>query len=171
MNNGRVFTPVVAGLIIGVICVVTAILLAATGGVMAGGIGVIQFLVIIIMLVIFIQRYGKAADYSKSFGDLFGYGFKATALITLISLLYLIVYLTANPEVKTILMEETRKQMLAGGSNPDEIKKNLEITSEYFMISAVGSSMFLIVLVGTLGSLAGAGTTRKPPRNSNAIQP
>ena len=50
------------------------------------------------LLVYFILEFGKQQEYTKSFGELFSYGFKATAFTTLILTAFMIIYSFAFPD-------------------------------------------------------------------------
>ena len=63
------------------------------------------------LLVYFILEFGKQNDYTKSFGELFSFGFKATAFTTLILTAFMIIYSFVFPDAADKAMEIAREQM------------------------------------------------------------
>ena len=162
MNN-KPFSPAVAGLIIAGVAVVFSLLANLLGGANEAGLGIFQYLIIIIMLVILVHQFGKKSNYHKTFGELFGYGFKATAIYTLVFICFLVLYLMLNPEIKQKSLDAARLEMEKGGSSTADIDKAMAIANDYFYIGVGGLTMFFLVLVGTVGSLLGATITKKIP--------
>ncbi|MGZ8537043.1 MAG: hypothetical protein ACXWV9_02215, partial [Flavisolibacter sp.] len=94
---------------------------------------------------------------------LFGYGFKATAIYTLIFICFLVLYLLLNPEIKQKSLDAARIEMEKKGNTDVDIEKAMAIANDYFYIGVGGLTMFFLVLVGTIGSLIGAAVTKKIP--------
>jgi|SRR5688572_33210788 len=162
MNN-KPFSPAIAGLIIAGVAVVFSLLANLLGGANEAGLGIFQYLIIIIMLVILVHQFGKKSNYHKTFGELFGYGFKATAIYTLVFICFLVIYLLLNPGIKQELLDAARLEMEKSGNSAADIDKAMAIANNYFYIGVGGSTMFFLVLVGTVGSLLGATITKKIP--------
>jgi len=166
MEEGKPISHIVAGLLIALIVVVLSIVIGLVGG---GGIGPsggwISFLIIIIGLIFFIQHFGKTKNNEVSFGALFSYGFKATTMIVLLNVVYLLILSFAAPELKQQGLEATRQGLEQQKLTSEEMNKMMEMTNKYFWIILIGTSMFLIAVFGAIGSLLGAAITKKPTKN------
>lgn len=157
---------IVAGLLIAAIIVVFAIITNFLGLAQQQAIGLIQYLIIVIGLVYFINQYGKANNYYKGFGDLFAYGFKSTAVFTLIFVIFIVLFFALFPDLKEKTFDIARKQMEANNKlTDDQIDQAMKISRKFFWIGVVGGSIFVLILVGAIGSLIGAAVTKKRPYN------
>ena len=163
MEQNKAISPIVAGVIIAGVSIVFSLITSLAGNTNEAGVGLVQYLIIIVTLAILINMYGKANNFHKSFGDLFAYGFKATAIYTLAFLIFLVIFLSLQPDVKEKSLETVRTEMEKKGSSDSEIENTLEIARKYFWVSVVGATMFFLVLVGAIGSLLGAAITKKRP--------
>ena len=166
MEQRKPISHITAGLLIASLIVVFAIITNFLGLTGNQGLGFLQYVIIIGGLIFFINQYGKAHDYRLTFGNLFSYGFKATAVFTILFVAFLIVFFLLFPELKEKTFEEMRKQM---ENNPavsdDDVDKAIDFTRRFFWVGVVGSSMFFMILIGAIGSLIGAAVTKKQPKN------
>ena len=159
-------SPLIAGLLIAGVIILFAVLSVVTGSSTTGGLGFLQYLLVIIALIFLISMYAKAHNNTKTFGELFGYGFKTTTIYTLVFLVFLGIYLASTPEIKEKSLEAAREEMEKQGRKESEIEQGMAIADKFFWIAVIGGTMFFLVLVGTVGSLIGAAIPKK-----NAIQP
>ena len=122
--------------------------------------------IIIVGLVFFIQKYGKAVSHQASFGDYFNYGFKATTMVVLLYVAYLLALSLAMPDIKKSVLEATKleleRQKTLGEADRT---KALEMTDKYFWMVLIGTSVFILATIGAIGSLIGAAITKKLPKN------
>jgi len=167
MEQKKPISHITAGLLIAAILIVFSIVMSFFNGSAAKpGSGWISYLVIIGGLVLFIYLYGNARNNQVSFGDLFSYGFKATAMMTLIFVIFLIILSFTFPEFKEKAMEAARAEMERQGRMSDsDIDKGMNIMQKYFWVFAIGGSMLAFIIVGAIGSLIGAAVTPKRPYN------
>lgn len=165
MEGKKPISHIIAGLLIAAAVILFSVVmtLASGGGDPRGG--WLTYLIIIIGLVLFIRQYGKATDYTASFGELFSYGFKATTMIVLLFVIFLLVLSYVQPEIKETVMDATRLEFERQNLTDTEIDKMMEMTSNYFWIILIGTSIFFLALVGAIGSLIGAALTKKQPKN------
>ena len=160
---------IVAGLLIALAVVMVSIILSFIGGASAGaGGGWLTFLIIIAGLVFFVQRYGRDIDYQATFGDYFNYGFKATTMIVLLYVVYLVVLSLAVPDVKQMALDGTRAQLERAKATDAEIDKVMGLTSRNFWVLLIGTSVFFFAFIGAIGSLIGAAITKKEPKDSSS---
>lgn len=116
------------------------------------------------LLIFFIVKYSNDLDNNVTFGKCFSYGFKATAVMTLIVFVFSLVFILMTPAFK----EEFSAKMA------EEFAKNPEVSEEqqeqlvagmnkFFMISILGGGVFMNLLVGAVASLIGAAVAKKNP--------
>jgi TRAP-type mannitol/chloroaromatic compound transport system permease large subunit len=166
MREGKPISHITAGLIIAAAIIILSVVMSIAGAGNDPGGGSISYIVMILGLVLFIRQHGKATDYTQSFGELFSYGFKATTMVILIFVVFLIAMSYIQPELKQKVMEATRLELEKRKNFTDtEIDRMMDMTSRYFWIVLIGTSMFFLALVGAVGSLIGAAVTKKRSNN------
>src|SRR5687768_17284290 len=111
MEPKKPLSHVVAGLLIaGIVIVLSMAMMLFTKSTSNPGSGGITYLVIIAGLILFINLYAKAKDNFVSFGELFSYGFKATAVYTVIFIGFLLLFSVLFPDFKTNAIEAVRTE-------------------------------------------------------------
>jgi NADH:ubiquinone oxidoreductase subunit 6 (subunit J) len=162
MEQRKPIGHVVAGLIIGGALVLLSLVFSGDGGMASGW---LPILMAIGGLVLFIYLYGKANNNQKTFGELFSYGFKATAVLTLILVVFIIMTALLFPEMKTKVMEMSRLEMEKQNKlSDDEIDSAVNMLDKYYWAFAIGGTMLMYVILGAIGSLIGAAVTPKRPK-------
>lgn len=166
MEQKKPVSHIVAGLIIAAVIVIYSILLNFLGLSQNQSLGWLAYLLLIGGLIFFVNQYGKANDYTLSFGQLFSYGFKATAIITLIMILFIVLFFAMFPEFKDKIMEAAREGMEKQGKmSDDQMDKAVQMFDRNFILFTGGGALFMYLLLGAIGSLLGAATTKKRPQN------
>ena len=156
----------VAGIIIAAIVVIYSMVLQFMGLGLNKSLGWLAYLFLIVGLIIFINQYAKARDYQSTFGNLFSYGFKATAIIALILFVFRLVFFLSFPEFKQRIMESARQGMEDQGKMSDsQIDAAITIFSKNFLLFTVGIALFMDLICGMIGSLIGAAVTKKKQFN------
>lgn len=157
----------VAGSLVALALVLASAVLSFTNGASAGaGVGWIGILVMVGGLVYFIQQYGKAVAYRATFGDYFNYGFKATTMIVLLYVIYLLILSFTVPDIKQAAIDASRTQLKAqGAASEKEIENMMEMAGKHFWVLLIGTSVFLFAFIGAIASLIGAALTKKLPKN------
>lgn len=116
------------------------------------------------LLIYFMIEFGKQHDNQKSFGELFSYGFKATAFTTIILTAFMVFYSFAFPDSADKAMEIAREQMSSQQNLSDEtIESALEMTKKFYFPILIGGTIFGTMMIGAVGSLIGAAVTKKNP--------
>jgi hypothetical protein len=166
MEERKPMSHITAGLIIAALLVIYSIIVNFMGLTQQKALGLLQYALIIGGLTYFVTQWGKAHDYTLSFGNLFAYGFKATAVFTIINIVFLIIFFLVFPEMKEKTFDMARQQM---ENNPnvseDQIEQGIDIARRFFWVGLVGGTMFFMILIGAIGSLIGAAVTKKRPNN------
>jgi uncharacterized membrane protein YciS (DUF1049 family) len=120
-------------------------------------------LILILALIVACTSFGKENNGNVTFGNVFGYGFKVTAIVTGIVLIYTIIALLfIFPETKDMALEQARKQMEEKGTmSQDNIDAALAMTRKLFMPFAIAGVIIGTLLIGAIGSVLGAAFTKK----------
>jgi hypothetical protein len=136
MEQRKPISHITAGLIIAGILIVFSILMSFINGSSSKpGSGWISYLVICAGLVLFIYLYGKSRNNFVGFGDLFSYGFKATAMMTLVFVVFMVIMAFIMPEFKEKAIEAARAQMEKQGKMSDaDIERGMNMVEKYFCL-------------------------------------
>lgn len=166
MEEKKPISHIVAGLTIAAILVVYSILLNYMDLSQNQSMGWLSYIILVGGLILFINLYGKAKNNQVTFGNLFSYGFKATAIITLIMIAFIIIFFMAFPEFKDKIVDAAREGMEKQGKmTDDQIDQGLEMFEKNFILFSAGGALFMYLILGAIGSLIGAAITKKQPRN------
>jgi hypothetical protein len=164
MEERKPITHVTAGLIIAAILVVYSIIINFMGLTQQRSLSILQFLIIVGGLIYFVNQYGKANNYTLSFGNLFAYGFKATAVFTIINIVFSIIFFLVFPDMKEQILEAARTEMEKNPKVTDEqIEQAMDISRRFFWVGVIGTTMIFLIIIGAIGSLIGAAVTKKRP--------
>jgi hypothetical protein len=166
MEQQKPISHIVAGLIIAGIMVVFILILNMVGQAQNQAIGWLAYLLVIGGLIYFIRQYGKAHDNRLSFGSLFSYGFKITSILTLIVIIFMVIMFSMFPEFKDKFMDTYRVALEDQGSmGDDQIDKVIDTMDRNFVLVTAGGALLNYLILGLVGSLIGAGVTKKKPQN------
>jgi NADH:ubiquinone oxidoreductase subunit 6 (subunit J) len=161
----KVTTPVVKGLIITLILAVLDLVGGFAHLKLETWFKWIPTLVLCAAIIWACISYGSQLNGNTTFGNAFAHGFKTSAVVACILILYtlLSIYIIF-PETKDLAIEEARKQMEAKGNIPDAtIDQALEMTRKFFLPFAIGGALIGTLIVGAIASLIGAAVTKKNP--------
>jgi Na+/H+ antiporter NhaC len=163
MQGKKPISHFIAGLIIaGLLIVVSLVTSMTAGSASRPGGGWITYLILIGGIVFFVYQYGKAKNNYTTFGDLFSYGFKTTAIITLVFVVFLIVLSFIYPELKEKSLEAAREQAESQkGVSDADMERSLEMVKKYFWVVVIGGMILFFAIFGVIGSLIGAAITKK----------
>lgn len=164
MQQKKPVSSIVAGLLIAAFLIVISLIVSVAGaGTQARpGSGWFTYLIIAVGLMFFISLYAKAKNNQVTFGELFSYGFKATAMLTLVFIAFTVILALANPEWKVKAIEAARADMEHQKAFTDsEIDRNMALMNKYFWVLIIGLMILGFAVVGAIGSLVGAAITRK----------
>jgi hypothetical protein len=110
-------------------------------------------------------NYGSQLNGNTTFGNVFAHGFKTSAVVACILILYtlLSIYIIF-PDTKDLALEEARKQMEEKGNIPEaNIDQAIEMTRKFFLPFAIGGALLGTLIVGAIASLLGSAFTKKNP--------
>jgi hypothetical protein len=109
-------------------------------------------------------QFSKLNDGDVTFGSVFANGFRTTAVIAVITVLFSVIFVLVFPDIKEKALEEARRQMEAQGQSDEMIEKALAMTNKMFMVFVVAGGVFGTLLFGVIASLIGAAAAKKNPR-------
>lgn len=166
MEEKKPISHIVAGLLIAAILIVYSCIIYFAGMEQQGIHRWLQLLIMVVGLIVFINMYGNAKNNQVTFGNLFAYGFKTTAILTLIIIIFTVLFFLIFPDIKEKLFETTRQQMEEQGKmTPSEIDKAMEMWTNMFWVFTIGGILLIYAIVGVIASLIGAAITKKKPVN------
>ena len=166
MEENKIMSPQIKGLLIALI----VIILGIAGYFTELGfstwynwvVNAIMFAAIIIACVHFAnQKQGYV-----TFGNVFLHGFKITAVIAIIVLVYtLLAFTVLFPDMKEKMFEMQQAQMEKQGLDDDKLEQGMEMMKKYFMIFLVIGVIFGTLIWGCIASLIGAAVAKKKKFN------
>jgi hypothetical protein len=116
------------------------------------------------LLIYFIREFGKANENNKTFGELFSFGFKASAFATIILLAFQVIFNLLFPETQERIMEISREKMAEDPRITEEqIDMALSFTKKFYLVFLIAGTIFSTLIFGAIGSLIGAAVTKKNP--------
>jgi hypothetical protein len=156
------FTPLVKGIITGILMVLFTLLLYYTKqsadtplqflsyGIYAGG--------IIWTLV----SYSRSVTFTGKFAELFGQGFRCFIMVTLIMVVFTAVFIMIHPEFAEEAASYYKEDLLKkGNKTPAEIEEMIREVKKHYTTSVVSITIFRYLIVGAIFSAAGSGILMK----------
>ena len=163
--NQAVTSPSTKGLLLGLVLIIIALITYFSGIKMNSGIQWLGYIILLLGIIFCIAQYGKQINYASTFGNYFAHGFKISAIVTIIMLIYVVVFILLFPEFKDKAMEEARKNMQSKNLTEEQMDKTIEISRKFFMTFLIGATLIGYLFFGVIASLIGAAITKKDPNN------
>ena len=158
-------THFMVGLVIAAIMIIYSMFLTFMDLTGNQALGYISVLILMAGIVFFVTQYGKSVDHTATFGQLFAFGFKATAIATLVVIAFQVIFFFIFPEYKEKIIDISREQMLKQGNVPEaQIEPALDMVRKFFWVGLIGGSLLFNLISGAIASLIGAGITKKIPQ-------
>ena len=108
--------------------------------------------------------FANQNDNNVSFGNIFAHGFKTTAVVIVISVLYTVLSLFIFPDMVDKIIEISRTAMAKNPQMTDEmIDQAITMTKKLFLPFAIAGAIFGTGFLGAIGSLIGAAVAKKNP--------
>ena len=165
MEPKKPMSHFVAASVIAAVLIVYNLVLQFTGLWKNSSMAWISYILLVAGLIFFINQYGNALNNQVTFGNLFSYGFKATALLTLIMIAFTIIMFLGFPDMKEKMMDIARQKMEERNTPDDQIQTAMEMWQKMFWVFTIGGIILVYAIVGAIGSLLGAAVTKKKPVN------
>src|SRR6185295_10925839 len=93
-------SPFQAGLLIGIVLIIIGLVSYLAGLYTQQWIGYATYLLLCIMVIIAVMSYAKSKDGYVTFGNAFLWGFKTTAVLTALYVVYLLIFIIVFPDFK-----------------------------------------------------------------------
>jgi len=167
----KLTAPWMKGLIISLILIVYGLVLYFTDQYQNKSLSWIQFVIIIGCLIYACIGFAKQSNGNVTFGNVFAHGFKTTATIIVIMVIYTVISTKfLFPEMTEKIMDQARADMEKKGDLTDEqITQGIEMGKKFFLPFAIGGIILMFGIIGAIGSLIGAGVAKKNP-NYNPLE-
>jgi hypothetical protein len=161
----KVTTPVTKAVIISLILIVFSLAVQFLNLAQNKAVGALQFVILLGGIIWSCTSYAKQMDANVTFGNVFAHGFKVTAAITAIMVLFTIISLKfINPEMRDTALQQARTQLEEKNMSDDQIDQALTFTRKYFVVLTTGGSLFFFLVAGLISSLIGAAVAKKNPQ-------
>jgi NADH:ubiquinone oxidoreductase subunit 6 (subunit J) len=165
MEAKKPISHFVAATVIAAVLIIYTLVLQFTGLWTNSALAWISYIFIVGGLILFINMYGNAMDNQVTFGNLFSYGFKTTALLALIMIAFTVILFSIFPNIREKMVEIARQRMEERNTPDDQIEKGIEMWQKMFWVFTIGGIILVYAIVGAIGSLIGAAVTKKKPVN------
>ncbi|HSN09859.1 MAG TPA: DUF4199 domain-containing protein, partial [Hanamia sp.] len=135
-----VTTSTTKGIVISLILIVIALVTYFLNMNSSSALQYISYAVFILGIIWSINYYGKQIDHNSTFGNYFAHGFKTAALVTVIMIIYIVIFVYLFPDVREKAMEAAKKSMESKGQmTQEQINQALSITQKFFMVFLIGA--------------------------------
>ena len=169
----KVTTPVIKGLIITLILIVYGLILYFVDKMQHPSLSYVQYLIFLVGIIWSCTVYSKDLNANVTFGNVFAHGFKTTAVVTVLVIVYTVISLKfLFPDIVDKSLEMSRQKMEESGKLSDsQIDTQLTMVRDHFMLFAVGFTIFGFLVLGLISSLIGAAVAKKNPQGPFGNQP
>jgi hypothetical protein len=166
MKENKITQPWMKGLIISLVLITLSIVFQLTGLAKIKSLQWLQSVLIIAALIWACIGYGKEMNDNVTFGNVFAHGFKVTAGMTVIFILYTVIsFKFLFPEMADQALDQARLEMEKNNTlSENDIEKGIEMTRKFIIPFSIGAILFAFAFVGAIGSLIGAAITKKNPK-------
>lgn len=149
------------GLITGIIVVIIAVIFHITNVPPRSSLQYILYLPFATGVIMACMNYGKANNHLVTFGKVFTVGFKTTALITIIVLVWVIISFFVFPEMKEQAMEMAMTEIEEQDMPDDQAETGMAFFEKFYYPTMIGGAIFGNMIPGLIFSLIGAVITKK----------
>ena len=167
MEENKIMSPQTKGLLISLIVIILHIAGYFTGlGLSTTWYSWVVNLVLLASIIFACVHFANQKEGFVTFGNVFLHGFKLSAVITIIMLVYTILALTVLfPDMKEKIFEMQQAQMEKSGLDDDKLEQAMTMMKKYFMIFLVLGVIFGTLIWGSIASLVGAAVAKKKKFN------
>lgn len=152
------------GILTAVICMVIFVLYYVLGLKTTGFTGFIPSLIFMILIIIAVVNHSKALEGNTTFGNLFGTGFKTSAVVAVLMVLFIIIILLVVPGYKEHVLALSREGMEKKNTmTSDQIDTAMKFVDRTFTVFAIGGTILAYLILGCIASLVGAAVAKKNP--------
>lgn len=151
-------TPLIKGLIAGMLMVGVSMLLNYTGLATSSASQYLFYILYAGAITWTLLGYYHSPNYTATFGSIFGQGFRCFIIITLITVIFVGVYTSTHPEIKREAIKQYEAGLIKEGTrNEAERKKMLDEANKNFVTGQISLATFGTLITGAVFTAAGAG--------------
>ena len=163
----KVTTPLTKGIIITLILIVFGLLLYFIDKMQHPGLTYIQYALFLAGIIWACVTYSQQLNANVRFGNLFAHGFKVSAVITALMLVYTVLALNfLFPDMVDKSIEMTRQKLEQSGKATDsQIETQVNMMRDHFTLFAVAGIIIGFAIFGAISSLIGAAIAKKKPQD------
>jgi len=166
MEENKIMSPQIKGLLISLIVIILGIAGYFTNLAFSSWYGWIVNLVMIAAIIIACVHYANQKQGYVTFGNVFLHGFKITAVVIVILLIYTVLAFTVLfPDMKEKIFEMQRTKMEESGIDDDKLETAMDTMKKYFWVGMAIAVIFGNLIFGCIASLIGAAVAKKKPIN------
>jgi len=160
-------THMMYALVTGIIMIILGVILYMAGVAFKPGMQYVSDIPFLIGIIMNGMAFSKANDGFVTFGNVFSSCFKASAIITLMSLVWAFIALMIFPEMVDKGMEIAQQKMAEQGMSGEKMDQAMEMTKKYFKVFMIGGIVFGMMFYGLIFSLISAAIAKKKGPNPN----
>jgi len=166
MEETKIMSPQIKGLLIALIVIILGIAGYFTGLGFSTWYNWVVNLVMLVAIIFACVHFANQKQGYVTFGNVFLHGFKTTAVVTVIVLVYtLLAFTVLFPDMKEKIFEMQQAKMEESGIDDDKLEQAMTMMKKYFMIFLVLGVIFGTLLWGCIASLIGAAVAKKKKIN------
>ena len=161
----KVTPPWTKGLVISLILIVYGLIMYFTGQWLNKSLSWIQSLLLIAAIIVADTGFAKQMNGNVTFGNVFAHGFKTTAAIIVIMVVYSFLAVKfIYPEMIDAIMTQTKAEMDKKGTmSQEQIDQATGMVKKFFIPFMIGGIVLMFGICGAIGSLIGAAVAKKNP--------
>jgi hypothetical protein len=160
----KVTSPVVKGLIITLILIVASFAGRAANIQYESWFAWVSYGLLIGGIIISCIIFSNQMQHDVTFGNVFANGFKTTAVVTCLTILFMVILMLVMPEMKEELIENARAQAAKGTATEEQIDQSMAVFDKMFWVFMIGGILLGYLIIGCIASLIGAAVAKKHPR-------
>ena len=166
MEETKIMSPQIKGLLIALIVIILGIAGYFTNLGFSTWYNWVVNAIMLAAIIIACVHFANQKQGYVTFGNVFLHGFKITAVVAIIVLVYtLLAFTVLFPDMKEKIFEMQQAQMEKKGIDDDKIEQGMTIMKKYFMIFLVIGVIFGTLVWGSIASLIGAAVAKKKKFN------
>jgi len=166
MEENKIMSPQIKGLLIALIVIILGIAGYFTNLGFSTWFNWVVNAVMFAAIIIACVHFANQKQGYVTFGNVFLHGFKISAVIEIIMLVYTILSLTILfPDMKEKIFEMQAAQMEKRGLDDDKMEQATNAMKNFFWPITIGVTIFGTLIWGSIASLIGAAVAKKKPIN------
>ncbi|HEY5773860.1 MAG TPA: DUF4199 domain-containing protein [Chitinophagaceae bacterium] len=167
MEETKIMSPQIKGLLIALVVIILHIAGYFTGlGFTTTWYNWVVNLVLLAAIIFACVHFANQKEGFVTFGNVFLHGFKISAVVTIIMLVYtLLAFTVLFPDMKEKIFEMQAAQMEKQGMDEDKMEQATSAMKNFFWPITIGVTIFGTLIWGAISSLIGAAVAKKKKFN------